>query len=311
MAFHLIPLQYLTAAQLQVVAEQRNRNGFHAHYTGGFDASRKVFQVTCPSYMRSGCVFTTVFEYPAPSGLQGQPTDHYSISLGKFNQHEETFVKLLFRGKDEVKVEQRHNGNIMALATRNDKAIEGLHVLQFQRENVNLKMYLDGELLIPARSILTDSDTDAHVVLGSDRNLMLAPFVFYESHYTVDNVASAMKVPAFYNPNKNIFFPHLNVEVSVGGYVLWYGAWLPGIDVAAQNNHGTRLAGAVQSPQFGELTLLLKFYKDGCILSNADDTTNIPRLSASFKSISLDELYVKPDPVSFYEFKAVTGYINY
>ncbi|XP_075543513.1 uncharacterized protein LOC142577973 [Dermacentor variabilis] len=257
MAFHLTPLEDFTVNQLRAIAEQRNRNGFHAYYTGGFDASKKFFQVTCPSYMRSGCVFTTVFGYPAPSGRQGGPDEEYPISLGKFNEHERTFVKLFCRGTQQLKVEQRHNGNTMNLSSWTDRTIEGLHVLQFKKEEVN------------------------------------------------------MQIPAFYNPNADFFFPHVNVRVDMGGYALWYGAWLPGIDVAALDLHGRRLAGAVQSPQLGEFRLLLKFYKDGCTLSNADAKRDALKLYPSFTSINLDQLFVKPNPVSFYEFKVVTGYINY
>ncbi|XP_065309382.1 uncharacterized protein [Dermacentor albipictus] len=257
MAYHLTPLEDLTAKQLEVIAEQRNRNGFHAYYTGGFDASKKFFQVTCPSYMRTGCIFMTVFEYPAPSGLKGGPDEDYPISLGTFNDHEGTFVKLIFRGTDELKVEQRRNGNTMNIDTWKERTTKGLHVLHFVKKEDQLE------------------------------------------------------IPAFYNPSANFFFPHVNVQVAAGGYVLWYGAWLPGTDVAALGRNGTPLAGAVQSPQVGEFKLLLKFYKDGCTLTNADDTSNVPTLSRSFKSIKMDELFVRPNPVSFYEFKAVTGYINY
>ncbi|XP_065309381.1 uncharacterized protein [Dermacentor albipictus] len=310
MAYHLTPLEDLTAKQLEVIAEQRNRNGFHAYYTGGFDASKKFFQVTCPSYMRTGCIFMTVFEYPAPSGLKGGPDEDYPISLGTFNDHEGTFVKLIFRGTDELKVEQRRNGNTMNIDTWKERTTKGLHVLHFVKKEDQLEMLIDGYSPI-YRKILVGSDIESHVVLGSHRNLMLAPFVFYESHYTLDDVAPAIKIPAFYNPSANFFFPHVNVQVAAGGYVLWYGAWLPGTDVAALGRNGTPLAGAVQSPQVGEFKLLLKFYKDGCTLTNADDTSNVPTLSRSFKSIKMDELFVRPNPVSFYEFKAVTGYINY
>ncbi|XP_054930529.1 uncharacterized protein [Dermacentor andersoni] len=257
MAFHLTPLENLTTEQLVLIAEHRNRNGFHAHYTGGFDASKKFFQFTCPSYMRSGCVVMTLFEYPAPSGLKGGPDEDYPISLGTFTDHEGTSVKLIFRGTDQMKVERRHNGNTMILDSWEGRNSAGLHIL----------------------------------------------------HYEIEN--NSLQIPPFYNPNADFFFPHVNVQVAVGGYVLWYGAWLPGTDVAAQDRNGTRLAGAVQSPQSGEFKLLLKFYKGGCALSNADDARNIPRLWPSFKSINLDQLFINPHPVSFYEFKAVTGYINY
>ncbi|XP_054930528.2 uncharacterized protein [Dermacentor andersoni] len=311
MAFHLTPLENLTTEQLVLIAEHRNRNGFHAHYTGGFDASKKFFQFTCPSYMRSGCVVMTLFEYPAPSGLKGGPDEDYPISLGTFTDHEGTSVKLIFRGTDQMKVERRHNGNTMILDSWEGRNSAGLHILHYEIENNSLQMFLDGYSVTPFHTKLAGPDFESYVVLGSDRNLMLAPFVFYESHYTLDNVAPAITIPPFYNPNADFFFPHVNVQVAVGGYVLWYGAWLPGTDVAAQDRNGTRLAGAVQSPQSGEFKLLLKFYKGGCALSNADDARNIPRLWPSFKSINLDQLFINPHPVSFYEFKAVTGYINY
>lgn len=311
MAYHLIQLEDLTVAQLQILAEQRNRNGFHAHYTGGFDASKKLFGLACPGYMSSGCVLTTAFRYPGPSGLQGQVNDSYPISLGMYKDYKNTYVKVFFAGKDELKVERRYKGNKSLLTTRRARNVEGFHVLEFQRERLNLKVYLDGELLIPARTITGGADIDAHVVLLSDDKLIYAPFVFYESHYTMDHVGSVINVPAFYNPQKDYFFPHESVEITVGGYVLWYGAWRPGQDVAAQNYNGVRLAGTVRNPQVGDLTLLLKFYKDGCTLSDANDTTKVPSVMPSFKSINLKELYVKPDPASFFEFKAVTGQIKY
>ncbi|KAL1468870.1 hypothetical protein MTO96_041202 [Rhipicephalus appendiculatus] len=127
----------------------------------------------------------------------------------------------------------------------------------------------------------------------------------------MSDVDSVLKIPAFYNPNVDYFFPHRNLEVTVGGYVLWYASWRPGVDVAAQNYNGDRFAGMVRNPQLGDLMLLLKFYNNGCTLSNANDSSSVPSLMTNLKSIRLDELYVKPNPVSFYEFKAVTGYITY
>ncbi|KAL1427706.1 hypothetical protein MTO96_017142 [Rhipicephalus appendiculatus] len=172
MAYHLIVLKDLTVAQLKIIAEQRNRRGFHAHYTGGFDASRKNFNLYCPGYMTNGCSLTTVFH------------DSYPILLGQYNIYRDTYVRLLFAGADELQVQRRYKGNSSHFSTQRSKNLEGIHVLEFKRELLNMKVFLDGDLLLPARSITDGADLDAHVVLCSVENLNYSPFVFYESHYT-------------------------------------------------------------------------------------------------------------------------------
>lgn len=311
MAFHQLVLEDLTVPQLQVVAEQRNGKGFHVHYTGGFDASRKNFRLACPGYLVSGCVLTTVFQYPAPSGLKGQQNDTYPVFLGQYNDFRKTYVKFHFAGKDELKVERRYKGNKSLLLTRRSKNVEGIHVLEFVRELLNLKVYLDGELLLPARTITDGSDIDAHVVLGTEDDLTYCPFVFYESHYTMPNVEAVFKIPAFFNKNLDYCFPHKNLEVAAGGYILWYASWTPGADVAAENYRGDRFAGSVRNPQLGDLRLLLKVYESGCTLSDANDSSSVPSLARNVKSVDLNGVLVRPNPVSFYEFKAVTGQITY
>ncbi|KAL1467728.1 hypothetical protein MTO96_025959 [Rhipicephalus appendiculatus] len=73
MAFNLLPLDQLSVKQIQMIAAQRPRNGFHAHYTGGFDASKKEFGFITPGYLWHATSITVVFKYPAPSGLKGGP----------------------------------------------------------------------------------------------------------------------------------------------------------------------------------------------------------------------------------------------
>lgn len=311
MAFHMMGLENFTVAQLQIIAEKRNRRGFHVHYTGGLDASRKTFLFYCPGYMINGCSLTTVFQYPAPSGRKGQPNEGYPLYLGQYNDHKDTYVRLSFAGADELAVERRYKGKKSSFATQREQNLEGIHVLEFERDVLNMKLFLDGELLLPARSITDGPDLDAHVVFATSEGTTHSPFVFYETHYTMPDVDRVLKIPAFYNPNADYYFPHKNVEISEGGYVLWYASWTPGTDVSAQNYNGDRFAPAVRNPQLGNLMLLLKIYKSGCTLSNANDYSNVPSPMPNYKRISLDDLFVKPNPVSFYEFKAVTGYMTY
>ncbi|KAL3184500.1 hypothetical protein MRX96_031791 [Rhipicephalus microplus] len=73
----------------------------------------------------------------------------------------------------------------------------------------------------------------------------------------------------------------------------------------------TRIGSALEVPQSGKLVALLKFYRTGYSFADAGDSSKIPGLSKTFYSASLSSLYIRPNPLTLVEFRAVTGEINY
>ncbi|KAH6920061.1 hypothetical protein HPB50_028951 [Hyalomma asiaticum] len=83
---------------------------------------------------------------------------------------------------------------------------------------------VDGESVIPAGRITNVAD---FTVFFTDSNLDYAPFVFFETHYTMDDVAAIINLPAWYNKNGDYTFGHTGASISAGGYALWNGTWAP------------------------------------------------------------------------------------
>ncbi|XP_077517458.1 uncharacterized protein LOC144128186 [Amblyomma americanum] len=311
MAFPLLPLERLSVAQVKALAPQRYRNGFHVYYTGGFDASKKQFLSTTPGYMQNGCVFTAVFKYPGQSDLQGGDENFYPLGFGQFDAHQQYFLQLLLHKRNVLVVKNFQDNIVTELLRRENQDLYGFHVLQFVRENDNLNMFMDGELLIPEHTVQGGAEVDEWVVFYTDLQPDNSPYAITEVHYTMDDVASVLETPTYYNIDSNYAFWSSNVYIRVGGYVLWNGTWQPGAMVSAMDSNETKLAGEVQASSTGELVALLKFYKNSCSFQNANDPSTTPNVSITFKSIPITELVIKPNPERFFEYKAVTGEIIY
>ncbi|KAL1427709.1 hypothetical protein MTO96_017145 [Rhipicephalus appendiculatus] len=307
MAFNLLPLDQLSVKQIQMIAAQRPRNGFHAHYTGGFDASKKEFGFITPGYLWHATSITVVFKYPAPSGLKGGPQATYSIELGQYDKHFQSHVALNFKGDKEAYVEYYLNNRHQSRYDLVRRDMNGFHAVQYEVKNNDLQVTVDGESLIPAGGITNVVD---FTVFYTTSHLDYAPFVLFESHFTMDDVASIIQIPAWYNKGQEYYFPHTNVHITVGGYALWNGTWTPGTKLQAINK-SSRMASEVDVPPSGKVVALVKFYRTGVTFADARDASKTPDMSRRYYSVPLADLYIRPNPLTLVEFRAVTGEIDY
>lgn len=307
MAFNLLPLDQLSVKTIQMVAAQRGRNGFHAHYTGGFDASQREFGFFTPGYLWHATSITVVFKYPAPSGLKAGPQATYTVSLGQYDKHLVSHLDLTFKGDKEAYVDYYLNRRQHSRYDLVSRDMNGFHAIRYEVNNNDLQVTVDGEALIPAGAITNVVD---FTVFSTNKSLDYAPFVLFETHYTMDDVAAIIKIPAWYNKGTDFNFTHTNVSITVGGYALWNGTWTPGEKVTAVDS-STRIGSALEVPQSGKLVALLKFYRTGYSFADAGDSSKTPGLSKTFYSASLSSLYIRPNPLTLVEFRAVTGEINY
>ncbi|XP_065309386.2 uncharacterized protein [Dermacentor albipictus] len=306
MAFSLLPFDRLSVKQLHIVAAQRRRNGFHAYYTGGFDATRKQFGFITPGYLLRGCSITTVFLYPSPGATAGGSKTMYATNLGQYSKHLRYLVSLTFKGDTDAYVEYWYANVKQSGYDLSSRDLKGFHVVQYEVNENGLQVIVDGESVIPPGTI---TGVDEYTVYYTNSTLELAPFAFFESHYTMDDVAAIINVPAYYNSSKEFYFDHDNVDISAGGYALWNGTWSPGQDVIVS---GEGLAGKLYVPETGKLVALVKVYRSSAtFFSDADNPSKPPTVLASNNSFGLSSLRIQPSPHNLVEFKAVTGEITY
>lgn len=305
MAFSLLPFNRLNVKQVQMVGAQRRRNGFHAYYTGGFDATKKQFGFITPGYLSHGCSITTVFMYPGPSGLPLGSTASYSTNLGQYDKELRSLVALIFEGDNTAYVEHWSDNVKQSAYHLSSRDMKGFHVVQYEVNQSGLQVIVDGESVIPPGTITNVAE---YTVYYTSSFLDLAPFAFFETHYTMDDVAAIINIPAYYNSTKDYYFRHKHVAISVGGYALWNGTWTPGENVVVT---GPGLAGEVYAPPTGKLVALVKVYSNGVTFTDAQDSSKTPTLSPLTSSIGLSSLYILPSPRNLVEFKAVTGEITY
>nr|XP_054930522.1 uncharacterized protein LOC126537929 isoform X1 [Dermacentor andersoni] len=299
MAFSLLPFDQLNVKQLQMVAAQRRRNGFHAYYTGGFDATKKQFGFITPGYLLQGCSITTVFMYPSPGGAAGGSSTTYRTNLGQYNKHLRSSVTLTFEGYTDAYVEYWYENVKQSGYDLSSRDMKGFHVVQYEVNQNGLQVIVDGESVIPPGTI---TGVDEYTVYYTNSILEFAPFAFFEAHYTMDDVAAIINIPAYYNSDKDFFFHHDNVDISVGGYALWNGTWSPGQDVTVI---GDGLAGDFYVPQTGKLVALVKVYRNGStFFSDSDDPLTAPTVKASNNCFGLYSLRILPSPHNLVEFKA-------
>ncbi|XP_070392101.1 uncharacterized protein [Dermacentor albipictus] len=187
MAFSLLPFDRLSVKQLHIVAAQRRRNGFHAYYTGGFDATRKQFGFITPGYLLRGCSITTVFLYPSPGATAGGSKTMYATNLGQYSKHLRYLVSLTFKGDTDAYVEYWYANVKQSGYDLSSRDLKGFHVVQYEVNENGLQVIVDGESVIPPGTI---TGVDEYTVYYTNSTLELAPFAFFESHYTMDDVAA-------------------------------------------------------------------------------------------------------------------------
>ncbi|XP_065309387.2 uncharacterized protein [Dermacentor albipictus] len=132
MAFSLLPFDRLSVKQLHIVAAQRRRNGFHAYYTGGFDATRKQFGFITPGYLLRGCSITTVFLYPSPGATAGGSKTMYATNLGQYSKHLRYLVSLTFKGDTDAYVEYWYANVKQSGYDLSSRDLKGFHVVQYE-----------------------------------------------------------------------------------------------------------------------------------------------------------------------------------
>ncbi|KAH7969396.1 hypothetical protein HPB52_017676 [Rhipicephalus sanguineus] len=274
---------------------------------GGFDASKREFGFITPGYLWHATSITVVFNYPAPSGLKAGAQATYSIRLGQYDRHLRDFVALTFKGEKEAYVEYIRNNRQQSQFPLVRRDMNGFHVIQFEVNNNDMQVTVDGEPLIPAGDVNNVVD---FTVFYTNSNLDYAPFVLFETHYSMDDVAAIIQIPAWYNKSQEYNFHHTGVSVTVGGYALWNGTWTPGSKVIAVSS-SSGVGGEVEVPQSGKMVALLKFYRNGCTFADARDSSKTPTVSNAFYSVRMAVLYIRPNPQTLVEFRAVTGEINY
>ncbi|KAK8768279.1 hypothetical protein V5799_015255 [Amblyomma americanum] len=144
--------------------------------------------------MQNGCVFTAVFKYPGQSDLPGGDENFYPLGFGQFDAHQQYFLQLLLHKRNVLVVKNFQDNIGTELLRRENQDLYGFHVLQFVRENDNLKMFMDGELLIPEHTVQGGAEVDEWVVFSTDLQPVKSPYAITEVHYTMDDVASVLEV---------------------------------------------------------------------------------------------------------------------
>lgn len=271
-------IRELTLAQMDLLVPERQRDGFHTFLTIGQGAEDLELGVFFHTDFVENATFTTLFTYGLHDTFKIDSTEPHRLHLSRKGDVNGTYIELGF--SDQYTLGKK-NGSSSPIIPHEmpdiETPVQGTHVLQYKRTLTGIEVRLDGVLLAPDNFFSHPQVEEFQAFIEKKSKSGIA-FLFYETHFTLDNVTAAYgKTSSIPDDFGHFIEP---AKFSTGGYAQWSGQWPENTDFIVRYE-GKEVA-RLKVPPTGVLEAILKVYETGLLLKDANPAPGAQLVSTRF-----------------------------